>query len=162
MNISRKRMRGESDTDESEEEDPKKRKVFKKNNVYYVTEWVADDDELLGESANGNNSVPGELKEITRFEKPEEAEQRRAAWAIRKERKREAKLEFWKAAHLTMVEIRSQTTGLNKVVAYGMNPQCLLGFVDYQREMTNPKVFTSCVEVKRKKASSDKKVYLVV
>ena len=48
-----KRKTTQSETEESEEEQPKKRKVFNKNHVYHVSEWIPDTDSVSGEAAEG-------------------------------------------------------------------------------------------------------------
>ena len=61
-----------------------------------------------------------------------------------------------------MVEIRTQATGLNKSVSYEVSPDCYLGIPPYERIVKNAQVFTSCIQVTRKNAPTDKKVYIVV
>ena len=162
VEIIHKRQLRQSDTEESEEEQPKQRKVFKKNHVFYVSEWVADNDTVSGEIVEGSTTLPGELKENIRLETVEEALERKAAYKEAKRIKHEQKLEVWRTTAYPMVEIRTQATGLNKSVSYDVSPNCYLGGVPYKRSVKNPQVFTSCIQVTRKKAPTEKKVYIVV
>ena len=79
VEIGHKRKMTESETEESEEEQPKQRKVFKKNNVYHVSEWVPDNDTVSGEIVEGGTLLPVKLKEIIRLETIEESVERKAA-----------------------------------------------------------------------------------
>ena len=75
---------------------------------------------------------------------------------------RKKMLDFWFLTVHPMVELRTQATGLNKVVTYAVNSNCLLGNPPYERIVKNPQVFISCVEVTRKNITAGKKVYVVV
>jgi hypothetical protein len=162
VEIIHKRKIRQSETEESEEEQQKQRKVFKKNHVYHVSEWVPDNDAVSGEAMGGGIPLPVKLKEIIRLETIEESVQRKAAYAEAKRIKHDKKLEVWRTTAYPMVEIRSQATGLNKSVSYEMSPNCFLGSPRYERIVTNPQVFTSSIQVTRKNAPTDKKVYIVV
>ena len=162
VEIIHKRQLPQSDTEESEEEQPKQRKVFKKNHVFYVSEWIPDNDTVSGEIVEGSTTLPVQLKENIRLETVEEALERKAAYAEAKRIKHEQKLEVWRTTAFPMVEIRTQATGLNKSVSYEVSPNCYLGGVPYSRSVKNPQVFSSCIQVTRKKAPTEKKVYLVV
>jgi len=155
----RKRKIHVSVEEQLEEEEPKVRKVFKKNHVYHVSEWVPDTDTVSGEPAEG---VPVKLKQIIRLETAAERQDRKAAYAEAKRMEHEKKLAFWSSTDHPMVEIRTQATGLNKVVTYAVSSNCLLGNPPYERIVKNPQVFVSCVEVTRKNATAGKKVYVVV
>ena len=158
----RKRKIAVSVEEQSEAEAPKKRKVFKKNHVYYVSEWVPDTDTVLGEPDEGNTTIAVQLKENIRLETPTECEERKAAYAAMKLIEREKRLDFWFLTVHPMVELRTQATGLNKVVTYAVNSNCLLGNPPYERIVKNRQVFISCVEVTRKNITAGKKVYVVV
>ena len=80
----RKRKIAVSVEEQSEAEARKKRKVFKKNHVYYVSEWVPDTDTVLGEPDEGNTTIAVQLKENIRLETPTECEERKAAYAAMK------------------------------------------------------------------------------
>jgi len=157
-----KRQNRQSDTEESEEQQPKRRKVFKKNHVFYVSEWIADTDGVSGEIVEGGTLLPVKLKENIRLETKEESVERKAAYAEAKRIENEKKLEVWRTTAYPMVEIRSQAAGLNKLITYEVSPNCYLGSPPYERIVTNPQVFTSCIQVTRKNAPTDKKVYIVV
>ena len=126
VEIIHKRKIIQSDTEESEEEQPKQRKVFKKNHVYHVSEWVPDNDTVPGEIVEGGIPLPVKLKENIRLETPDECVERKAAYAEAKRIENEKKLEVWRTTAYPMVEIRTQATGLidNKSITYEVSPNC--------------------------------------
>jgi hypothetical protein len=162
VEIIHKRKITQSDTEESEEEQQKQRKVFKKNHVFYVSEWIPDTDGVSGEIVEGGTLLPVKLKENIRLETKEESVERKAVYAEAKRIENEKKLEVWRTTAFRMVEIRSQAAGLNKSISYDVSPSCYLGSPPYERIVTNPQVFTSCIQVTRKNAPTEKKVYIVV
>ena len=126
VEIVQKRQISQSETEESEEEQPKRRKVFKKNHVFYVREWVPDSDAVSGEAIEGSTTLPVKLKENIRLETSEESLERKVAYAEAKRIKNEKKLEVWRTTAYPMVEIRTQATGLNKLVSYEVSLNCYL------------------------------------
>ena len=104
--------------EESEEEQSKQRKVFKKNHVYHVSEWIPDTDSVSGDIVEGGIPLPVKLKENIRLETAVECVERKAAYAVAKRIKNEKKLEVWRTTAYPMVEIRTQATGLNKSITY--------------------------------------------
>ena len=162
VEIIHKRKIAQSDAEESEEEQPKQRKVFKKNHVYHVSEWVPDNDTVPGEIVEGGIPLPVKLKENIRLETPDECVERKAAYAEAKRIENEKKLEVWRTTAYPMVEIRTQATGLNKSITYEVSPNCYLGSRPYERIVKNAQVFASCIQVTRKNVTTEKKVYIVV
>ena len=153
----------EDETTESEEEEPKRRKVVRINNIHHVREWIPENDPVSGEPANENSTIPVKLKEITRLETPEEREERKAAHAEAKRLALKKKLKYWvETPHPTVVIKETHLPSLGKKIKYRVNPNCLLGFLPYERIVISPQVFVSCVELTRKNVSSDKKVYVCV
>ena len=151
------------ETEESDEEEPKRRKVVLINNIHHVREWIPENDPVSGEPAKENSTIPVKLKEITRLETPEEREERKAAHAEAKRIALEKKLKYWKETpHPTVVIKETHLPSLGKKIKYRVNPNCLLGFLPYERIVISPQVFVSCVELTRKNVSSDKKVYVCV
>ena len=62
-----------------------------------------------------------------------------------------------------MVEVKeTHLPSVGKKIKYAVNPNCLLGFLPYERIVKSPQVFVSCVQATRKNVSSDKKVNMVV
>ena len=62
-----------------------------------------------------------------------------------------------------MVEVKeTHLPSVGKKIKYAVNPNCLLGFLPYERLVKSPQVFVSCIQATRKNVSSDKKVYIVV
>ena len=148
-------------TEELEEEQPKTRKVFKKNHVCHVREWVPETEAVSGEPAEGNINIPVKLKEITRLETPEECEKRKAAYAEAKRMAVEKKLKFWLQTEHPWLEIRPHQGSLGQSTKYAASRNCLLGIIPYERLIKSPQVFVSCIEV-TKKHSVVPKAYLVV
>jgi len=162
VEIIHKRNITRSESEESEEEEPKRRKVFKKNHIYHVREWIDDPDSVPGEPAEGNSTIPVKLKENIRLETPKERDERKAAFAEAKRIESEKRLKYWVETVHPIVEIRPQAVGLNKSMVYAASPNCFLGGREYRRIVSNPEVFTSCIQVTRKNLPTQKKVYLVV
>ena len=148
--------------EESEEEQPKRRKVVKINHVYHVREWIPETEAVLGEPAAGNTNIPVKLIEITRFETPEERDERKAAYAEAKRIAVENKLKFWRDTEHPWVVIRQHHGSLGQSIKYNASRECLLGFAPYERLIKNPQVFVSCIEATEKSVPSNKKNYLVV
>ena len=151
------------ETEESDEEEPKRRKVVLINNIHHVREWIPENDPVSGEPAKENSTIPVKLKEITRLETQEEREERKAAHAEAKRIALEKKLKYWVETPHPIVEIKeTHLPSLGKKIKYAVNPNCLLGFLPYERIVKSPQVFVSCVQATRKNVSPDKKVYIVV
>ena len=148
--------------EESEEEQPKRRKVVKINHVYHVVEWIPETEAVLGEPAAGNTNIPVKLIEITRFETPEERDERKAAYAEAKRIAVENKLKFWRDTEHPWVVIRPHHGSVGQSIKYNASRECLLGFAPYERLIKNPQVFVSCIEATEKSVPSNKKNYLVV
>ena len=148
--------------EESEEEQPKRRKVVKINHVYHVCEWIPETEAVLGEPAAGNTNIPVKLIEITRFETPEERDERKAAYAEAKRIAVENKLKFWRDTEHPWVVIRPHHGSVGQSIKYNASRECLLGFAPYERLIKNPQVFVSCIEATEKSVPSNKKNYLVV
>ena len=148
--------------EESEEEQQKRRKVLKINHVYHVREWVPETEAVLGEPAAGNTNIPVKLIEITRFETPEERDERKAAYAEAKRIAVENKLKFWRDTEHPWVVIRPHHGSVGQSIKYNASRECLLGFAPYERLIKNPQVFVSCIEATEKSVPSNKKNYLVV
>ena len=74
----------------------------------------------------------------------------------------EKRVKYWVETVHPIVEIRPQAVGLSKSIAYAASPNCFLGGRQYRRIVSNPEVFTSCIQVTRKNLPTEKKVYLVV
>ena len=162
IEIIHKRKITQSETEESEEEQSKQRKVFKKNHVYHVSEWIPDTDSVSGDIVEGGIPLPVKLKENIRLETAVECVERKAAYAEAKRIENEKKLEVWRTTAYPMVEIRTQATGLNKSITYEVSPNCYLGARPYERTVKNAQVFASCIQVTRKNVATDKKVQIVV
>ena len=151
------------ETEESDEEEPKRRKVVLINNIHHVREWIPENDPVSGEPAKENSTIPVKLKEITRLETHEERDERKAAYAKAKRIALRKKLKYWVETPHPIVEIKeTHLPSLGKKIKYAVNPNCLLGFLPYERIVKSPQVFVSCVEATRKNVSPDKKVYIVV
>ena len=148
--------------EESEEEQPKRRKVVKINHVYHVVEWIPETEAVLGEPAAGNTNIPVKLIEITRFETPEERDERKAAYAEAKRIAVENKLKFWRDTEHPWVVIRPHHGSLGQSSKYAASRECLLGIVPYERHIKSPQVFVSCIEATQKSVPSNIKNYLVV
>ena len=148
--------------EESEEEQPKRRKVVKINHVHHVCEWIPDTEELSGEPAAGNTNIPVKLIEITRFETPEERDERKAAYAEAKRIAVENKLKFWRDTEHPWVVIRPHHGSVGQSIKYNASRECLLGIARYERLIKNPQVFVSCIEATQKSVPSNIKNYLVV
>jgi hypothetical protein len=148
--------------EESEEEQQKRRKVLKINHVYHVREWIPETEAVSGEPVAGNTNIPVKLKEITRLERPEERDERKAAYAEAKRIALEAKLKFWLQTEHPWVVIRPHHGSLGQVIKYAASRNCLLGIVPYERLIKSPQVFVSCIEATQKSVPSNKKNYLVV
>ena len=147
---------------ESEDEQPKRRKVVKINHVYHVVEWIPETEAVLGEPAAGNTNIPVKLIEITRFETPEERDERKAAYAEAKRIAVENKLKFWRDTEHPWVVIRPHHGSVGQSIKYNASRECLLGFAPYERLIKNPQVFVSCIEATQKSVPSNIKNYLVV
>ena len=153
----------EDETTESEEEEPKRRKVVRINNIHHVREWIPENDPVSGEPAKENSTIPVKLKEITRLETHEERDERKAAYAKAKRIALKKKLKYWVETPHPIVEIKeTHLPSLGKKIKYAVNPNCLLGFLPYERIVKSPQVFVSCIQATRNNVSSDKKVYIVV
>ena len=148
--------------EESEEEQPKRRKVVKINHVYHVREWIPENEAVSGEPAKENINIPVKLIEITRFETPEERDERKAAYAEAKRIAVENKLKFWRDTEHPWVVIRPHHGSVGQSIKYNASRECLLGFAPYERLIKNPQVFVSCIEATEKSVPSNKKNYLVV
>ena len=160
--IKRSRL-AQVESEESDKEEPMMKKVFKKKSLYYVRELVPDDTDILsGQPAEGNNNISVGLKEIIRLETVEEGLMRKAAYAYNKRIKEMLKADFWRNTVHPMVVVRSQVTGLNKSQQYAVCPNCYLGLKPYERSVTYPQVFVSCIEVRRRNVTGQKKVYIVI
>jgi len=148
--------------EESEEEQQRRRKVLKINHVHHVREWIPETEAVLGEPAAGNTNIPVKLKEITRLERPEERDERKAAYAEAKRIAIENKLKFWRDTEHPWVVIRPHHRSLGQSTKFAASRECLLGFVPYERHIKSPQVFVSCIEATQKSVPSNKKNYLVV
>jgi len=158
----RPRLPEQKPAEESEEEQQKRRKVLKINHVHHVREWIPETEAVLGEPAAGNTNIPVKLKEITRLERPEERDERKAAYAEAKRIALEAKLKFWLQTEHPWVVIRPHHGSLGQGIKYNASRNCLLGIVPYERLIKSPQVFVSCIEATQKSVPSNKKNYLVV
>ena len=135
--------------------------MLKINHVYHVREWIPETEAVSGEPVAGNTNIPVKLTEITRLERPEERDERKAAYAAAKRIALEKKLKFWLQTEHPWLEIRPHHGSLGQSTKYAASRNCLLGIVPYERLIKSPQVFVSCIEI-TKKHSSDKKAYLVV
>ena len=72
-------------------------------------------------------------------------------------------MKYWKETPHPLVRIKETlVSSLGQKIKYAVNPNCLLGFLPYERIVKSPQVFVSCVEGRRMNVSSDKKGYIVV
>jgi len=156
------RLAEQKPAEESEEEQQRRRKVLKINHVHHVREWIPETEAVLGEPAAGNTNIPVKLKEITRLERPEERDERKAAYAEAKRIAIENKLKFWHDTEHPWVVIRPHHRSLGQSTKFAASRECLLGFVPYERHIKSPQVFVSCIEATEKSVPSNKKNYLVV